>query len=153
AIDDRTDPSRGGFDAWVVKVDANGNKQWDKAYGGSRDDEFKEIVKTNDGGYLFLGDSQSDAGGDKSQNSKGGFDLWVVKTDANGNKQWDSCYGGNLDEGDFGSFRKGFTKTADGGYIFVCNSASGISGNKTQANVGGKDIWIIKIGSNGIKQW
>ena len=71
------------------KVDALGNKVWDKRYGGSGDDECHSVVATTDGGYLLAGESNSTNDGDKSQPSQGKEDYWIVKIDANGSKLWD----------------------------------------------------------------
>ncbi len=46
-------------DAWVIKLDANGNVQWQKTYGGRYDDEAYSIQQTSDGGYIVAGDQQA----------------------------------------------------------------------------------------------
>ena len=96
---DKTEASRGNNDYWIVKTDANGNKQWDKTFGGSSDDQLYSFQQTTDGGYISGGRSTSGISGDKTEASKGSYDYWIVKTDANGNKQWDKTFGGsNVDE-------------------------------------------------------
>src|SRR5690349_5289215 len=70
-------------------------KQWDKTLGGSDDDEPYSLQQTSDGGYIMGGYSASNSGGNKTANSKGGYDYWIVKVDSNGNEQWDKTYGGN----------------------------------------------------------
>jgi hypothetical protein len=65
----------GTSDAWVVKVDRNGNKQWQKTFGGSYDDEAKAIITRLDGSFVMAGNSQSDDG-DVGENH-GGFDVWI----------------------------------------------------------------------------
>src|SRR3954471_19481006 len=87
---DKTQDSRGSSDYWVVKTDANGVKQWDARFGGSSVDQLTCLQQTRDGGYILGGTSFSDAGGDKTQDSRGSSDYWIVKTDANGTKQWDA---------------------------------------------------------------
>jgi hypothetical protein len=77
----------GGWDYWVVKVDGTGNKEWDRAFGGSQDDYLTSVVATSDGGYLLGGWSSSGAGGNKSSSSFGDRDYWVVKLDGAGNKE------------------------------------------------------------------
>ena len=68
---DKTEASRGAKDYWIVKMDGNGSKQWNKRFGGSGDDEAKAIQQTSDGGYVVAGYSQSGADGDKTEDSRG----------------------------------------------------------------------------------
>ena len=103
---------RGGRDYLVVKIDAAGNKCWDKTFGGIFYDELRSIVPSPDGGYLLGGDSDSDISGDKSEESRGGRDYWVVKIDASGNKRWDKTFGGGNDDGLYS-----IAPSADGGYL------------------------------------
>lgn len=67
---------RGG-DGWMMKLDTNGNQLWEKVFSGNGHDELFFMIRTNDGGYLAVGETQS-AGA-------GGRDMWLVKTDALGN--------------------------------------------------------------------
>ena len=92
---DKTQASRGDMDYWIVKTDANGIKQWDKTFGGDGDDGLFSLQQTIDGGYILGGYSNSGIGGDKTQASRGDYDYWIVKTDANGMKQWDKTFGGD----------------------------------------------------------
>lgn len=93
AIFDKSENSRGGVDAWVICVDTLGNKLWDKTYGGAMDDNFYRAQILDDG-IIFVGNSNSDIGFEKSENSFGGTpDIWVVKTDFLGNIIWDKTYG------------------------------------------------------------
>ena len=67
----------GGSDLWILKVDASGEFSWSKTYGGQGNDVGKDIVQTSDGGYIITGYT-------KSFSSGGDMDLWLIKTDANG---------------------------------------------------------------------
>ncbi len=145
---DKTQASRGLNDYWVVKIDDNGIKQWDKRFGGSDYEDLRSLQQTADGGYILGGDSRSGIGGDKTQDSRGNYDYWVVKIDGNGVKQWDKCFGGT--EYDILS---SLQQTTDGGYILGGYSLSGISGDKTENTRGGEDYWIVKVDANGVKQW
>src|SRR5262245_13796020 len=101
------------------------------------------------GGYSLSG-----IGGDKTQNSRGANDYWMVKTDSLGNKQWDKRFGGDSDDRCIS-----MQQTTDGGYILGGFSLSGISGDKTQAILDTSpvsyfcDFWIVKVDALGIKQW
>ncbi|UOQ51720.1 T9SS type A sorting domain-containing protein [Hymenobacter cellulosivorans] len=145
---DRTQASPGYGDYWVVKVDAAGNKQWDKAFGSSGNGLLKALQQTPDGGYLLGGEAESIADGDKTQVGNGDYDYWIIKIDANGTKQWDKTFGGQgVDH------LTGVELTADGGYILLGSSDSGIGGDKTQANRGSYDFWVVKIDAVGNKVW
>ncbi|MFN8322381.1 MAG: T9SS type A sorting domain-containing protein [Chitinophagales bacterium] len=139
-------------DFWVVKLDATGNKLWDKRFGTSGGDNLRAVIPTNDGSYLLGGSSDGGAGGDKTQSTQGNADYWIVKIDSHGNKLWDKRYGGSGADGFYC-----MQQTTDGGYILGGASVSGISGDKTQENWDLShfyaDIWIVKIDSAGNKLW
>ena len=106
-------------------------KQWDARFGGSESDQLHSLQQTADGGYILGGYSYSGISGDKTQASHGGADYWIVKTDAGGVKQWDARFGGGDDD-----VLYSLQQTADGGYILGGYSASGMSGDKTEASQG-----------------
>jgi len=135
-------------DAWIVKLSANGSIEWDNTLGGPDGESVQEIRQTADGGYIFISDSFSGIGGDKTEPSRGSFDIWVVKLNANGSKAWDRTYGGSDYE-----MNSSISLTTDGGYIIGSMSGSGVSGDKTQANFGQPDYWILKLSSSGAKEW
>lgn len=141
-------PSRGDYDYFVLKTDSANNKIWDKRFGGSGEDIIYSMIKTTDGGYMLNGESRSGLGGDKTQASWGGKDIWLVKIDSAGNKQWDKRYGGSGDE-EAGNI----IQTNDGGYLFHCTSESPISGDKTVANTSTANVWMVKTDSIGNKLW
>jgi hypothetical protein len=152
---DKTEPSWDTdsiyTDYWVVKMNAQGNKLWDKRFGSMQKiDGLTGVIGTSDGGSLLSGYSAGLASGDRTENGKGGYDYWIVKVDAQGNKQWDKMYGGPSDD---------LTyiypiQTRDGGYLIGGRSESGMGGDKTEPNRGiFDDYWVIKIDSSGNKQW
>ena len=145
---DNTEPSRGGRDYWLLKVDGNGNKLWDHRYGGPDADLCRCAIQTADGGFLLAGASWSGIGGDKSESSRGYWDYWAVKVDSNGTKQWDRRYGGSAEDEPAAAIQ-----TADGGYLLVGFSRSGASGDKSEPGKGLEDYWVVKLDSNGTKQW
>ena len=145
---DRSEETRGLTDGWVVKVTAKGVKSWEKSYGGSDRDYLYDGAPTDDGGYLLAGYSQSDASAEKSANSKGGYDYWVVKIDSRGNKIWDKTLGGDKNE-----YFRSLTETDDGGYLLAGYSDSNGTGDKTQLSQGSFDYWLVKIDKSGNKIW
>lgn len=146
---EKSQNTRGGStDYWIVKVDINGNKLWDKTFGGESSDTDPKIIETNDGGYLIAGISISQNGFDKSEASRGLSDYWIIKVDALGNKLWDKTIGGNEND-----FLSDIIKLNDGSFIISGDSMSGSSSEKTENSKGDSDFWIIKISSNGQKIW
>jgi PKD repeat protein len=147
----KTQSGQGSYDYWIVKLDANGNQQWDKDYGGTSMDVLQSIKKTRDGGYILGGWSYSGVGGDKSQPVWAGVDYWIIKTDSLGNKVWDKDFGGTGND-----YLFSIQQTTDGGFIMGGYSDSNISGDKTQniqGGLGGYDYWILKTDSLGNKLW
>jgi hypothetical protein len=149
---DKTQTCRGGFDYWIVKIDSDGTKQWDKRFGGNGNESLGEVQQTTDGGYIIGGTSTSGLNGDKTQYNWGGGnkeDYWVVKTDSAGNKQWDKRFGG--DRYDFETTIK---QTKDGGFLLGGYSDSDTSGDKTQANWAYTyNFWVVRIDSMGNQLW
>ena len=145
---DKSQPSQGGFDYWVVKLDGTGAKTWDYTYGGTSEDRLTSLQQTADGGYILGGFSSSGASGSKTQPSRGGFDYWVVKLNAQGLKTWDFTFGGGINDR-----LAGVQQTADGGYILGGQSDSGASGDKSQAGQGSLDYWLVKLDAAGAKVW
>src|SRR5450755_4495123 len=135
-------------DFWIIKFNKKGEIQWQKSIGGTNLDYLRSIAITDDGGYIIAGESTSDSSGDKSENSRGSADIWVVKLDSSGNIKWDKTYGGS------GTELCGAVKqAADGGYVIVGASNSNISGDKTDSCRGDYDLWIIKLNRGGKKEW
>ncbi|MEP7170800.1 MAG: T9SS type A sorting domain-containing protein, partial [Bacteroidota bacterium] len=145
----KTQPSIGATDYWIVKTDSLGNFQWDKDFGGPDEDYLLAMEQTTDAGYILGGFSFSGIGGDKTQPSWGASDYWILKTDSLGAIQWEKDFGGSSLEDDFGSV----SQTADGGYLLAGSSYSQLSGNKSENNLGIEQSWIIKTNSLGILQW
>jgi len=146
---DKTEPVKGYPDYWILKIDSLGNKQWDKSFGGPSSNALDLVEQTSDGGYIIGGMSRGGAGFDKTQSSWGQRDIWLVKTDASGNKLWDKNFGGTDDEYPIGSI----LSTSDGGYLISGCSWSDIGGDKTEDNFGNAQSWIIKVDAMGTKQW
>jgi PKD repeat protein len=140
--------TKGSLDFWIVRTDASGNKLWDKRFGGSSYENLYHVQETNDKGFILGGFTYSDSTGDVSQRTKGGEDIWIVKTDSMGNKLWDKRYGGNQSEELFTMMQ-----TTDGGYIMGGRVASDSSGDVSQPTRGSTDYWIVKIDSLGTKLW
>jgi hypothetical protein len=125
----------GGFDVYVIKTNSYGDTLWTKTYGGSEDDKGYSVQQTTDGGYIIVGNSESFGGGDAN--------IYLIKTDANGDTMWTKTYGGSGDDRG-----RSVQQTTDGGYIIAGDTY--ISGQtyviliKTDAN--GSTTWIEYYG-------
>ena len=141
--------SYGSADYWIVRLDADGNKLWDRSYGGASADLLRDIQSTADGGFLLLGDSHSEATGSKTTPHYGTGDDWIVRLDGHGNQLWDFSLGSIDSELTRGSLHEPSGRimvAPDGGYL-VATHSSGInpSGNKTVAGYGHSDFWVVKL--------
>ena len=145
---DKTQPSRGDRDYWIVKISNQGVKQWDKRFGGSGYDELKKVIQLATGEYILAGYSNSPANGDKSQGSQGDNDFWLVKISKTGTKIWDKRYGGKLNDA-----LSGIVETAEGGYLLGGSSESSKGGDKSQVSRGKSDFWLVRVDKNGKKLW
>jgi len=112
---------------------------WQKSLGGTQNDEATSIEKTNDGGYVVAGHTNSNDGDVTGNHGMG--DYWVVKLDANGTKQWAKCFGGS----DFDRALS-IQQTGDGGYI-VAGSTWSNNGDVTGYH-DQMDYWIVKLDAN-----
>ncbi len=146
----KTGTNYGGYDYWIVRLDAAGNQLWDKSYGGSADDGALnvQIRQTTDGGFIVGGESFSGVSGNKTSASFGSSDYWVLRLDANGDKVWDRSYGGTFNEA-----LTALAQTADGGFMLGGLSDSGVSGNKSSTNYGFSDCWLVRVNASGDKLW
>lgn len=136
--------NHGNYDYWIVKLDSNGNMQWQKSLGGSSMDMAQSIQQTSEGGYIVAGSSSSNDG-DVSGNHGGG-DYWIVKLDINGNIQWQKSLGGSSSEQ-----VNSVQQTFDGGYIIAGTTVS-TDGDIT-VSYGNNDFWVVKLDSGGNMQW
>jgi hypothetical protein len=118
----------GEGDAWIIKLDSEGNKIWDRIFGGSNNDSAYLLIQTDDGGYAVAGYTFS--------YSAGRADFWLIKLDSRGNKLWDRTFGGNNED----SVRS-LVQTDDGGYV--------LAGITFSFGAGEGDFWIIKLDEKG----
>ncbi|AXT52046.1 hypothetical protein D1818_14810 [Aquimarina sp. BL5] len=136
--------TKGSYDFWVVKINTEGTKVWEKSYGGSEIDVGYAIASSGDGKYVVVGDSRSDNG--DISDPKGNADLWMIQIDGNGNLIWEKSLGGT----EFDTAR-GIHTTQDGSFIITGNSRS--NNGDVDENQGQSDIWNILIDSNGDVTW
>ena len=128
-----TDQTGNGMnDIWLIKTDENGNMLWERTYGGDQNDFSIMGQQTVDGGFIIAGTTESFGNGMR--------DFWLIKTDADGNEEWNQTYG--TVENDRTQYVE---QTSDNGYILT-----GGTGNFETNN---QDAWLIKTDENGIMEW
>ncbi len=122
----------GEWDTWIIKLDEQGNMEWDKTFGGSDDDCAYSIIQTEDGGYAISGYTRS--------KGKGKTDAWVIKLNNKGNMVWNKTFGGYDND-----IARSIIQTEDGDYVIV---------GETQSKGAGEwDAWIIKLDKQGNIEW
>jgi hypothetical protein len=134
----------GVTDFWLLKLGSDGSKQWDKTISGAAGGDYlMSVQQTKDKGFILGGYSNSNAGHNKTLNSKGGYDYWIVKTDNSGKIQWDKTIGGNGDDK-----LTAIYEIADNEYIVAGTSGSTKSGDKSSGIIGGSstDYWVMHLG-------
>ena len=151
----KTAPNFGLGDYWVVKLNEDGNVQWQQTYGGDGDDNLFSLIPTKDGGYLLGGNSNSGATNSKSKTNKSGTDFWVIKVDAIGLIQWQDTY-------DFGKYDvlTSLVENKDGSFLIGGYAQSELdSKQKSTAKTvkadkeGISDYIALKIDAEGKERW
>ena len=121
-----------GLDIWILNIDTLGDTIWTKSYGGASNDDAVEIIQSLDGGYIVIGNTESFGAGMT--------DIWLLKTDADGDTLWTRTFGdSSQDEANSGYL------SSDGGVI--------ISGSRIVPTGVGYDGWLIKTDTLGDTVW
>jgi len=121
-------------DFYLIKTDNKGVKQWEKTFGKDKQDFAYCVQQTKDDGFIIVGGTQ------KLFQGSYFFDVYLIKTDADGTKQWEKSFGGDVN--DNGYFVR---QTNDGGYI--------VTGNSYSFGDGAGDVYLIKTDDKGTEQW
>jgi predicted secreted protein len=125
------DPSLGA-QFGLIKINANGDSLWGRNFGGPEHEGCFDGEQTDDGGYILSGTTMSFGAGDR--------DMWLVKTDENGDSLWSRTFGGELEDWCYG-----VAETSDGGCV--------LAGHTRSFGAGGADVWLIRTDSNGDSLW
>ena len=122
----------GNWDYYLIKTDSLGNMIWNRTYGGINLDWAESIQQTNDEGFIIAGYTDS--------YGEGKYDVFLVKTDSEGNLEWNRTYGGPLYER-----AESVIRSTEGGYVIVGSTSSFGSGDV--------DIYLIKTDESGNQVW
>ncbi|MBU0691704.1 T9SS type A sorting domain-containing protein [bacterium] len=122
----------GSDDTWLLKVDSEGDSLWSRTFGGSSIDFCYEVKQTSDGGYILTGYTGSFGAVN--------HDIWLIKTDANGDSLWTRMYGGSEQEE-----ARSVVQTPDGGYL--------IAGWGRTLTPGNTNFIAIRTDANGDSLW
>jgi hypothetical protein len=146
----------GEYDAFVVKFNSAGGRQWCTYYGGSEEDEGISISCDESGNAFLAGNTKSATGiatiGAHQETYAGGeYDAFIVKFNNDGVRQWGTYYGGSLSDLAFG-----ISCEADGDVFATgyTNSTTGIATTGAhQETFAGNDAFVVKFNADGVRQW
>lgn len=156
ASQDKSHDGYGEGDYWIIKLDKDGNPEWQQNLGGESDDHLYSTVQTTDGGYIIAGDSVSNTSGNKKKANKSGTDFWVIKLDEQGEILWQETY--NTGKTDI---LTSAVENVDGTILLGGYAQSETIGtnkkDKKEINdyialkisAAGEEIWKETVGSNG----
>lgn len=133
-----------GGDIWIVKLDASGTIEWQRALGGSAFDFATGLTLTADGGYVIAGNTTS-TDGDVTAN-QGGGDAWIIKLTVAGEIEWQGTYGGSGNDG-----YTSIIQTMDGGYLTIGYTES--NNGDVIGNHGMGDMWVVLFDEGGDLVW
>ncbi|MCB0524391.1 MAG: T9SS type A sorting domain-containing protein [Saprospiraceae bacterium] len=136
--------NHGQLDTWVVKLDAEGEIEWQRSYGGSKEDNARAMIQTMDGGYLVASRTAS-TDGDVTE-LHGNTDFWLTKLSLNGEIEWEKTLGGN-----HGDTPADLIQNNDGSYVITGYIGSGTG--DVSVYYGILDYWVVKISQTGDIIW
>ncbi len=142
-------PYPGSDNYWIVKTDNSGNIKWSKMYGNNAHQELETGTSVNDGGVIAFGYTTS-AGGDVST-YYGERDMWAIKLDSLGNKDWDLSLGTTTSD-----YGYSVIQTSDNGFLFAGTALfEGPDGGNIVCKPHGwkSEAVIVKTDSAGNIEW
>ena len=122
----------GNRDMWLVKTNEDGDSLWSQTFGGENRDYCHSLIQTADRGYALAGYTASFGAGE--------YDMWLVKTDANGDSLWSRTFGGEHKD-----VCNSVIQTTDGGYI--------LAGFTESFGAGEREMWLVRTDSDGDSLW
>ncbi|THU37049.1 T9SS C-terminal target domain-containing protein [Niastella caeni] len=136
--------NHGSVDCWLVKLNATGNAEWKKTYGGTDRESIESMLPTSDGGTIIAGYTNS-LNGDVTGNH-GNTDCWVAKLNSSGAIVWQKTLGGKSDEQALS-----IAPAQNGGFA-IAGFTSSTDGDVTAFH-GSNDSWVVRLNTNGAIVW
>jgi len=147
----------GSFDAFLVKFNSNGVRQWGTYYGGTRADYGRSCATDASGNVYLAGYTESTigmatTGAHQTTYGGGSYDAFIVKFNSSGARQWGTYYGG-------ASVDYGIScATGASGNVYLAGYTQSYTGMATtgahQTTWGGDmDAFLVKFNSSGVRQW
>jgi hypothetical protein len=128
-----TDPEGSDrYDVLLIRTDLNGDVLWTRTYGGPSPDYVESVAQTYDGGFIAAGLTESYGAGWQ--------DVYLIRTDANGDTLWTKTYGGPETDKAWS-----VAQVPDGGFI--------VAGSTDSYGVGSSDVYLIRTDANGDSLW
>lgn len=119
-------------DVWLMRTDYLGYEIWNHTYGGVFNDFGRDVIEVNAGGFALVGFTQSYGAGD--------YDVYLIRTEANGNLLWSRTYGGS-------SFEN------SGALIEVSTGGFAIIGTTRSSGHGSNDMFLVRTDASGNMLW
>jgi hypothetical protein len=142
---DKTEPNYGWKDAWVVAIDSSGNLNWEKSLGGSEFEYVSNVIYNPiHNSVLVCINTDSPISGNKTVDTYGYDDIWLVELDLYGTILQQKSFGGTLSD----YVRDISLNFTNDGFFVLGWSNSEPSGNKTSINYGNNDLWLFEIDEN-----
>jgi len=116
----------------LMKVDLEGNTIWSREFGGIFNDVGKDVIQLTDGGFMLIGTTSSF--------SQGVADMYVIRTDGEGNELWSRAFGSNGYEG--------------GSELLQINASEVMLLGFTEGfGTGQRDQWLLSVSTDGDSLW
>ncbi len=144
SYDEEVTDSLGGTDVWLAQMSQDSTMVWSHTFGGTKDERANSVCLAPDGGFALTGFTAS--GDVNFSENKGAKDIFIFKTNSQGELQWSKTYGGSSD--DIGN---SIIPSTDGGFLIAGSTFS--SDGDVSSNHGSSDYWIIRIDGNGNLLW
>ena len=133
---------KSGGDVFVIRLDSRGGVQWTNTFGGSKRDDGNSITSTTNGGFILAGYTTSDDG-DINGTNNGNEDVWVIKLNEHGQKDWEKTFGGTLTD-----YCLSVSSFLDGGCVLTGFTNSN-DGDFKGMNKGNTDLFVMSLDKDG----
>lgn len=139
--------NHGNQDAWIIKLDKEGNAAWSKCFGGSNNEIAESICETAAHGFAVA--CTSDSNDSDVSGNHGNGDYWVFGLDANGSLEWQKCFGGSEKD------EPCAIKATNDGNLLVAGTVFSADGDVTGrlGASGTSDGWIFKLSAKPATQY